>query len=53
MFNDQVLKQTQPAARQPYVTPQLTTYGLIRDITAGGAGSVAEGGAMVGMNKHT
>lgn len=47
MLHDQATKNVQPAIRQPYVTPQLIAYGLVRELTAGGSGVAKEGGAMI------
>lgn len=38
----QSLEQALPAARQPYSAPQLTTYGLVRELTAGGSAGTGE-----------
>ena len=38
-----------PTARKAYVTPALREYGLMRDLTAGGSGMMAEGVMMTSM----
>ena len=48
MSNQQVPDNAQNVVREPYVTPQLIAYGLVRDLTAGGSGTVVETGT--GMN---
>lgn len=51
MFNNQAPKYPQPAARQPYVTPQLVAYGLVRELTAGGSNHVQNESMVGGMNQ--
>ena len=56
MLDNQVSNQAQPAGQKPYLTPQLTTFGLIRDITAAGTGSLSEtlpgGGSGMNTMRH-
>ena len=51
MRNTQPLVQPQPAAKRCYATPQLTAYGLVRELTAGGSGGNAEVSPPNGNNK--
>ena len=41
----------QDTSRKPYRAPQLTTFGAVRDLTAGGSGLALELGAP-GKGKH-
>lgn len=54
MLNDKTSSKAangQPQVRAAYQTPSLRVYGDVRSLTEAGAGSVAEGMAMISMMK--
>lgn len=52
MSNNTLPTEARAADRQPYATPQLVTYGLVRDLTAGGSGLTTEGAMMTALMRH-
>lgn len=40
---------SEPPSRKVYAAPRLREYGLLRDLTAGGSGMMAEGVMMTSM----
>ena len=52
MSNNSLPTEARTVFRQPYVTPQLVSYGLVRELTAGGSGTTAEGAMMTAPKMH-